>query len=142
MLFDRRLKRPRQFPAVVPKELQEHWLARATQIVPVDIIAAVFALSTFADRFKNADVLLFIDLEAVESALIKGYSCRKDLCLITSEFWDLVFFLKAKIFIDRISTDANPSGWPFRNRPFIGRSAGWSTVDPIWPVCFRFQCWP
>ena len=79
------------------------------------MLAPIVALQTFADRVRGADVILLIDSEAVEGALIKGYSCREDICLLISIFWDLALSLRARIFIDRISTDANPADWPSRN---------------------------
>ena len=79
------------------------------------MLAPIVALETFADRVRGADVFLLIDSEAVEGALIKGYSSREDLC------------------IDRVSTDANPADWPSRDKLEIGEAAGWSTFKPIWP---------
>eukprot|EP00435_Cladocopium_sp_Y103_P044913 s60_g12.t1 len=69
VLFDRRLNAPRQFTAVVPDR-------------------------TFADRVRGADIILLIDSEAVEGALIKGYSSREDLCQLVSVFWDLALSLR------------------------------------------------
>lgn len=133
VIFERRLKQPRQFTAVVPDEIKERWLERATQIMPIEMLAPVVALSTFADRLVGADIFLFIDSESVEAALIKGYSSRSDMCEIITLFWDLALELKARIFIDRVSTDANPADWPSRNKLWIGEAAGWSTVKALWP---------
>ena len=106
-----RLRQPRQFTFVVPPCLKEQWLERSTQIVPIEMLAPVFALSTFADRLVDADLILLIDSEAVEGALIKGYSSREDMCGIISVFWELALKLRVRVFIDRISTDANPADW-------------------------------
>ena len=133
VLFDRRSKRPMQFTSVVAKAVKRRWLERSTQIVPVEMVAAVLALETFADRIRVSDILLLIDSEAVEGALIKGYSSREDLCQLISVFWDLAFQLRVRVFIDRISTDANPADWPSRNKLSIGEAAGWITVNPCWP---------
>ena len=133
VLFDRRIQRPRQFTAVVPSSVKEQWLDRSTQIVPVEMIAAVLALSTFEDRIFGSDLLLLIDSEAVEAALIKGYSSREDLCSIISVFWDLALRLRVRVFIDRISTDANPADWPSRDKLHIGEAAGWETIAVNWP---------
>ena len=133
VLFDRRIGRPRQFTAVIPERVKKRWLQRETQIVPVEMIAAVLALETFADRLRGADILLLIDSEAVEGSLIKGYSSREDLCELISVFWDLAFQLRVRAFIDRISTDANPADWPSRDKMFIGESIGWETVNVLWP---------
>ena len=68
VLFDRRLKRPMQFTSAVSKAVKRQWLERSTQIVPVEMVAAVLALETFADRIRGSDILLLIDSEAVEGA--------------------------------------------------------------------------
>ena len=133
VLFDRRLKQPIQFTSVVPKSVQKNWLTRKTQIVPVEMIATILALTTFGDRIRNSDMIMLIDSEAVEAALVKGYSSKEDLCLLISKFWDEVFHLKTRVFIDRVSTDSNPADWPSRNDLITGERAGWITVEAIWP---------
>ena len=79
------------------------------------------------------DLLLLIDSEPVESALVKGYSSKGDRCELIEVFWDLVLSLQCNVFIDRISSDANPAAWPSRDQLEIGRSAGWRTVKCEWP---------
>ena len=37
-------------------------------------------------------VLLFIDSELVEAALIKGYSATEDVCELVGIFWELAVF--------------------------------------------------
>ena len=133
VIFDRRLGQPRQFTSVVPEDVKKKWLSRTTQIVPIEMLAPVVALETFADRVQNADIILLIDSEAVEGALIKGYSNREDLCLIISVFWDLALKLRSRIFIDRVSTDANPADAPSRNRLEFGSGVGWVSVPAVWP---------
>ena len=115
VMFDRRLVRPKQFSEVIPFSVSSKWLARTTQIIPIEMIAPILSLATFRDRLVNADVILLIDSEAVEAALIKGYSSKSDVCELISVFWELALELRCRIFIDRISTDANPADWPSRN---------------------------
>ena len=115
VLFDRRLRCPLQFSSVVPSSVKDKWLSRTTQIIPIEMLAPLLALSTSADRLVGADVILLIDSEVVEAALIKGYSSRSDVCSLISQFWDLALKLKCRIFIDRVSTDANPADWPSRD---------------------------
>ena len=67
------LQAPRQ-------KVKAQWLDRKTQIVPVEMLAPIIALSTFESRLVGCDVLLFVDSEAVEAALVKGYSSKSDLC--------------------------------------------------------------
>ena len=139
VLFDRRLTKPRQFSEVIPWSISRKWLHRSTQIIPIEMMAPVLALETFADRLVNADVILLIDSEAVEAALIKGYSSRSDVCEIISIFWERALRLRCRIFIDRVSTDANPADWPSRNDLNRGQEAGWCTVPAEWPKCFMFS---
>ena len=80
VMIDRRLTCPVQFTAVVPQKVKAQWLDRKTQIVPVEMLAPIIALSTFESRLVGCDVLLFVDSEAVEAALVKGYSSKSDLC--------------------------------------------------------------
>ena len=79
VLFDRKAIAPVQFSEVVPKWVQQKWLPRKTQIVPVEMLAPIIALETFRDRLYGADIILLIDSEAVEAALVKGYSSKEDL---------------------------------------------------------------
>lgn len=134
VMFDRRMGRPVQFTSVVPLAVKKKWLQRKTQIVPVEMVAPIVALQTFKDRLRNCDLILLIDSEAVEGALIKGYSSREDLCELVSVFWDLVFELRIRVFIDRIATDANPADWPSRDDLETGEKAGWISINPEWPA--------
>lgn len=63
-----------------PRRVKTRWLTRSTQIVPVE--GSSCAGNFCADRIRGADILLLIDSEAVEPALIKGYSSKEDLCHI------------------------------------------------------------
>ena len=134
VIFDRRQMAPSQFTAVVPKHVQKKWIPRKTQIVPVEMVAPLIALETFKDRLFGADIILLIDSEAVEAALVKGYSSKEDLCELISVFWNQVFDLQARVFIDRVATDANPADWPSRNNLSFGEVAGWKSVQAVWPT--------
>ena len=133
VLFDRRWEAPLQFSEVIPKEMQKNWAPRKTQIVPVEMIAPILALHTFRERLFGTDLILLIDSEAVESALVKGYSSKSDLCTLVSVFWNLIFELRVRVFIDRVSTDFNPADWPSRDDLSTGEKAGWKTVQACWP---------
>ena len=133
VLFDRRLGRPAQFTATVPERIRKRWLQRATQIIPVEMIATVLALETFSERVRGADVILLIYSEAVEESLVKGYSSRDDLCKFISVFWNSAFQLRGRIFIDRVSADANPADWPSRNKLHLGEAVNWRPDQASWP---------
>ena len=99
----------------------------------VELIAPVLALTSFGDSLRNKHVLLLIDSEAVEGALIKGYSGAEDVCELVGLFWDLAASLKCQIYIDRVPTDANPADYPSRNDLIKGREVGWETSKISWP---------
>ena len=139
VIFDRRMTSPVQFTSRVPKDLRDRWLVRKTQIIPVEMLAPIVALETFSDRLFRADIFVFIDSEVVEASLVKGYSSREDLCLLVSVFWDLVLNLQARIFIDRVATDANPADPPSRDNLDVGARAGWQTVPAQWPVALSLD---
>ena len=82
-------------------------------------------LTHFANQLRSKHVLLLIDSEAVEGALIKGYSGTEDVCELVGLFWDLAAKLRCLIYIDRVPTDANPADYPSRNKMEIGQGLGW-----------------
>lgn len=133
VLFDRRMMKPVQFTAAVPTELKQKWLVRKTQIIPVEMLAPIVALETFADRLRGTDLFIFIDSEVVESALIKGYSSRQDICSLISVFWDIVLRMQIRVFVDRVATDANAADPPSRDDLQRGERLGWQTVWARWP---------
>ena len=99
----------------------------------VELVAAILALTGFGSQLKDKFVLLLIDSESVEGALVKGYSGTEDVCELVGLFWDLAAALKCQIYIDRVPTDANPADYPSRNDLVRGREAGWKTAVISWP---------
>ena len=133
VMLDRRLLHPVQFTETIPKRVSRAWIPRTTQIVPIEMIAPVLALETFKESVRDRDVLLLIDSEPVEAALVKGYSAKEDLSSLIEVFWNLALELRANIFIDRISSDSNPADWPSRDLMSLGEAVGWITVNCSWP---------
>ena len=133
VIFDRSRARPVQFTSEVFEHVIDKWIPRKTQIVMVELVAAVLALTSFGHSLRGKLVLLLIDSEAVEGALIKGYSGAEDVCQLVGLFWDLAATLKCSIYIDRVPTDANPADYPSRNDLLKGREAGWETAEISWP---------
>ena len=89
VMFDRRRVHPVQFSEIVPKEVIDKWISRATQIFMVELVATILALETFRHYLQNTIVLLLVDAEAVEGALVKGYSSRSDVSLLVGKFREL-----------------------------------------------------
>ena len=137
-MFSRECAVPAQFYEVVTKVVIDSWLPRKTQICMVELVGAVVAMETFRDYLKDKSVILLVDAEAVEGALVKGYSAREDICELIGKFWDLALELNCSIYIDRVPTDANCADGPSRNKLQIGESLGWKTVLARWPT----SVWP
>ena len=105
----------------------------------IELVATVLAFHTFGDYLRGRTVLLLVDSEAVEGALVKGYSARSDLCELVGVFWDLVLDLKCLVYIDRVPTDANCSDGSSRDKLWIGERLGWKTVPAQWPIKIYFK---
>ena len=125
---------PLQFGCEVPQSLIDHWLPRKSQIAMVEMFATLVALETFREQIFDSSPLLFVDSESVQGALVKGYSAREDLCELVGSFWKLALDVKVNLYIDRISTDANPADPPSRDRMDVGVKLGWRTVESKFPI--------
>ena len=124
---------PLQSGCEVDQKLIDKWIPRKSQIAMVELFATVVALTTFAKQLCGSWSFLMGDSEPVQGALVKGYSSREDLCELVSVFWKLALDCRVNLYVDRVPTDANPADHPSRNRMDVGRSLGWTTVDPIFP---------
>ena len=136
---------PLQFGCEVPQSLIDHWLPRKSQIAMVEMFATLVALETFREQISDSSPLLFVDSESVQGALVKGYSAREDLCELVGSFLEIKLLTwKVNLYIDRISTDANPADPPSRDRMDVGVKLGWRTVEskfPIWQRGWRSFVW-
>ena len=124
---------PKQFSSDVPKLIVQRWFPRKTQICMIELLAAVVAVQTFREEIRGKLVLLFIDSEPVEAALIKGYSAKEDVCELVGLFWDLVLELRCSVYIDRVPTDSNPADNPSRGDVATGLLCGWITIPSDTP---------
>ena len=113
---------PKQFSSDVPKLIVQRWFPRKTQICMIELLAAVVAVQTFREEIRGKLVLLFIDSEPVEAALIKGYSAKEDVCELVGLFWELVLELRCSVYIDRVPTDSNPADNPLQSSATDRRS--------------------
>jgi hypothetical protein len=91
----------------------------------VELFATVVALAAFSDVLFGKRALLFVDAEAIQGALVNGYSGRSDLCELVGLFWALVRHLEILLYIDRVPTDMNPADLPSRGRVRECLEFGW-----------------
>ena len=71
---------------------------------------------------QGMKVLLFVDSEPVEGALVKGYSARSDMCLLTGMFWRLAHKWDIKIKVVHVS------GEDLVQPDLLSRE--WVTIEP------------
>ena len=57
VVFDRQQSKPYQFTAAVPERVKKFWLVRKTQIVPIEMLAPIVALSTFGPMIRGKDII-------------------------------------------------------------------------------------
>jgi hypothetical protein len=120
-------RQPEYFSEQVKGGLMNAWIKRENQIVMVELFAPVVAVHLFEERLKDKKLLIFVDSEAVEGALVKGYSSRSDLSELTGKFWEQMARINCTVYIDRVSTDSNPADGPSRPGKDIPEPAlGWS----------------
>ena len=84
---------------------------------------------------RGKNVLIFVDSESVEGALVKGYSSTEDISELVGHFWLRAAALNVCIYIDRISTDANIADAPSRPDKCKGLARhGWAVSRVRWPA--------
>ena len=121
------------FSLEVPDYVMKDWIPSSTQIMMIEMLAPVVAIYSFQNFLKERLVLLFVDSEAVEGALVKGYSSKEDLSWLTAVFWEQALRLKASFYIDRVATDANPGDGPSRARTREALDCKWQWKSVHFP---------
>jgi hypothetical protein len=113
------------FSEEVPPQVLRAWLPRKTQIALVELLAVVCSLWAFTEELRGSRTVFLVDAEAVEAALVKGYSARSDMCELISVFWAAARHLDVLSYIDRVPTDANPADEPSRGNLEPALAHGW-----------------
>ena len=118
----------------VPEDMMSKWIPRTNQIALVELFAPVLALQLMGEKLRGKKVLLFVDSEPVEGALVKGYSALEDMSELTRVFWEKAAKLEALIYIDRVPTDSNPEDLPPRKtKEDRYQNLGWVEARKPWP---------
>ena len=74
----------------------------------------------------------FVDAEAVEAALVKGFSRHEDVCAVVGELWSLACRLDILLHLDRVS--ANIADQPSRGDMSLAAMCDWVIVEPVLPA--------
>ena len=138
-------KAPKYFSEIIPKSTMDKWLTRKNQIAMVELFAPNLAMHLFEEELKDKKVLIFVDSEPVEGALVKGYSSREDMSELVGKFWSQAARIRCNVYIDRVSTDANPADGPSRPmKPEPEPALGWVRTRENWQCEFpdtRNRAW-
>ena len=101
----------------------------------VELFAPVLSLHRFSEHLTNSRTLVMVDSEAVEGALVKGYSSREDLSELVGEFWRKAAEINCTVYICRVPTDANPADVPSRpDKCQDLEQWGWERATSLWPA--------
>ena len=109
VVFDKSRSVPLYISVPIKREIMNEWVPRKTQVAMIEMLAPIIVNDAFKTELTNKKVLLFVDSECVEGALVKGYSAKEDLSWLKAVFWDQALHLNVLCYIDRVYTDANIS---------------------------------
>ena len=98
-----------------PREVIEALFPRKTQIIVLELLAAIAVLATFADILLGRDIVWFIDNQPVCAALCKGASHSGDIQTFVTAFHTTCLQLGIRVWIQWVPSDANPSDEPSRS---------------------------
>ena len=116
----------------LPQAVLDRWLPRANQIALVELIAPAAVFRAYPSLVANRRIVLLVDSEAAEGALVRGYSSLADMADATGLFWDLVRDAGASVWIDRVPTDANLADGPSRGDLASLSALGSEALRPNW----------
>ena len=100
--------------AELPRSIRDLWLPRHSQIMMVELFAPVLAALALPQVLRNRRVILLVDSEAAEGAIVKGSSSKEDINALAARFWEVAMDLRADIYVDRVPTDGNLADGPSR----------------------------
>jgi len=79
-----------------------------TQITPLELVAPVIAIYTWAHLLQSRRILLFVDNQGAASAVSSGSSTQQDLQCLVTLFYVFMERLNIEIWVEWIQSDSNP----------------------------------
>ena len=92
-----------------PMKIVDALNLRATQIIPLELIAAAGLLQTFGERIRGRNVIFFIDNQSVCGVLTKGVSKSRDLQHLSTAWHILCAQLGCRVWIEWVPSKSNPA---------------------------------
>ena len=82
---------------------------RKTQIIPLELLAALGVLVTYADILRGKEIIFFIDNQSVCAILTKGISRSRDIQILATSWHLFAKEIGCHIWIEWVPTDSNPA---------------------------------
>ena len=82
---------------------------RHTQIIPLELIAAIGLIYTFQTQLHNTDLMFFIDNQSVCAALTKGSSHSRDIQHLATGFHAFCAKIGCRVWIEWVPSKSNPA---------------------------------
>ena len=95
--------------STVPEQVLDALQERATQIAPLEALAVLWATLAFKEELCNRDVILFVDNQAVCSALVRGSSSSDDIATIVALCHLVWAAFCTRVWIEYVPSDDNPA---------------------------------
>ena len=107
--------------AEIPQDILD-WIdtfgRKKTKINQCEMLAALVAVMTFPDLFRDRDVLFFVDNVSTLSACVHGYSARPEMGALSNAIHLMFANLGSRTFFQHVPGKANPADIPSRV-PFV-----------------------
>ena len=101
------------------------------QIMSLEMMAILFALTTFRTKLANRRVILFSDNTGAEKSAVKGSAQASDHNEIVHEIWTYAFEHGIKLWIERVPSEDNISDCPSRQEYELMTALGATWCEPV-----------
>ena len=78
---------------------------------------------------RRRKLIIFVDSQSAEGALVKGGSSQEDVSELTLMYWRLIQEFEILVCVDRVPTDSNISDSCSRGSRELAKSLGWHEVE-------------
>jgi hypothetical protein len=121
------------FSAPFPDWVRPLLKPRSKQIFMWEVLGVLVAQATFRERLRNQDFFLYIDNDAANAALSRGYSTAYDACRAAGWFWLECADTASAPYILRVPSKPNPSDSVSRMDLTLAQRHNWQLQDAVFP---------
>jgi len=107
--FDKRTPQPYGGTMPIPDSILAEWIQRDQQVFVAEALAVLAASLVHVDRFKNQDIIWFVDNVGAMATLIKGSSGQADCANVCSAAHLLWAQHGTRVWFEWVASDDNPS---------------------------------